>query len=243
MKHDRLWSSIRRKLASLRRFFNYLERFGLCPRSPILQLGLGFRTPLRLPRIMPLADVGRLLSAPDLGAPNSGYRTGKSLRDRLILALLFFTGMRVGELVSLDISDLEVRRGTILVHGKGRKDRILYLKNDHALTLLRRYLALRSRMQCNAEALFVNRRKTRLTARSIEQIFQTYLRKAGIAGRYTPHSMRHTMATALLESGTGLRTVQDILGHSSIVSTQVYTHVAPQHVEGALAVLGRLDIG
>jgi len=150
--------------------------------------------------------------------------------------------MRISEVVGLDWTDVDVDSGAILVHGKGGRDRVLYVRNPPLLATLRKYVTLRAKARIAVEALFVNRAGGRLTSRSVETIFEARLSQAEISGRYTPHSMRHTMATTLLERGTDLRALQEILGHSSIVSTQIYTHVAPRQVEEALTKLGTIKL-
>lgn len=234
--------TIKRKLASIRRFFGFLEAFGLSRKFRFPKAGIRFRTGRRLPHVMPLTEVSRLLFAARPRIPSHGYAKYKKIRDQVIISLLFYTGMRVGEVVGLDINNLAVDSGVVLVHGKGGKDRVLYVRNPPLLTTLRKYVTLRARTRAVSEALFVNRAGGRLTSRSVETIFKTCLHKAEILGRYTPHSMRHTMATTLLERGTNLRALQEILGHSSILSTQIYTHVAPRQVEEALTKLGTIKL-
>jgi site-specific recombinase XerD len=232
-------NTIKRRLASMRRFFHFLEESGLLTDPRLSKIGLRFRTPFRLPRVMPLSDVSRLLQAAERKGGSTTYQRYKRVRDHLILSMLFYTGMRVGEVVGLVSADIEMESGTVRVHGKGGKERILYIRNRKLGLGLRQHAKLRSRVHPHTEALFINRAGNRLSSRSVEQLFHMYLRRAGIVGEYTPHTMRHTMATALLERGTNIRTLQETLGHASILSTQIYTHVAPRQVEEALAMLGR----
>jgi integrase/recombinase XerC/integrase/recombinase XerD len=235
-------NTLKRNLASIRRFYRFLAELGFCEQSSFSQIGLNFRTPERLPRIMTLPDVNRLLHSAKERVHSSRYGKYKGVRDQVILSMLFYTGMRVGEAVGLDLIDVETNSGTLVVHGKGRKDRVLYVKNVQVLTNLKRYLGLRARLKSDSKALFLNRIGTRLTARSVESIFGVCIKRAGIGGKYTPHSLRHTMATALLERGTNLRALQEILGHSSVMSTQIYTHVAPRQVEEALTKLAQMEL-
>ena len=235
-------STIKRKLASMRRFFGFLQESGFSTDSRLSRVGLRFRSPARLPRVMPLSDVKRLLLAAKNRRHSRGYRKYKRARDYLIISMLFYTGMRISEVVGLDKEDVEEGSGTIRVHGKGGKDRVLYIRNQELESSLRYYSILRSKLGCHSDALFINREGERLSSRSVETIFQICLGWAGINGEYTPHSMTHTMATTLLERGTNIRALQEILGHSSILSTQIYTHVAPQQVEEALARLGQLRL-
>jgi integrase/recombinase XerD len=244
LKEERRCSetSIKRKLASIKRFFRFLQAFGLSKQFRFPKGGIRFRIHTKLPHVMPLTEVSRLLFAARSRIPSQGYRKYKRIRDEVIISLLFYTGMRIGEVVGLDRTNIDVDSGVVLVHGKGGKDRVLYVRNRLLLTTLGKYVTLRARTRTASEALFVNRAGGRLTSRSVESIFETCLRKAEILGRYTPHSLRHTMATTLLERGTNLRALQEILGHSSIVSTQIYTHVAPQQVEEALTKLGLIKL-
>jgi len=235
-------NTLRRNLASIRRFYRFLEEFGFSKRSSFSQIGLNFRTAQRLPRVMSLSEVSSLLDTSKQRARHTGFGKYKGVRDNLILSMLFYTGMRVGEAIALDVTDIERTTGTLIVHGKGRKDRVLYVRNKRVLLNLGRYLNLRSRLKSDCNALFLNRLGTRLTTRSVEYTFGICLRKAGITGNYTPHSLRHTMATVLLERGINLRVLQEILGHSSVLSTQIYTHVAPRQIEKALVKLSRIEL-
>jgi len=244
LRTDRLCSdnTIKRKLASIRRFVRFLEGFGLAKAFRFPKSDIIFRTKKRLPRVMPLRDVSRLLRSSGSSAPSRGFARYKTIRDQIIISLLFYTGMRISEVVGLDGTDVDVDSGASLVRGKGGRDRVLYVRNPPLLATLRKYVTLRAKARIAVEALFVNRAGGRLTSRSVETIFEARLRQAEISGRYTPHSMRHTMATTLLERGTDLRALQEILGHSSIVSTQIYTHVAPRQVEEALTKLGTIKL-
>ena len=235
-------NTIKRKLASVRRFFRFLESFGLSKEFRFPKAGIRFRVRTSLPQVMPLTEVSRLLFAAGSKVPSHGYAKYKKIRDQVIISLLFYTGMRVGEVVGLDRTNIDSDSGVVLVHGKGGRDRVLYIRNPPLLIALRKYVTLRARTKTASEALFTNRAGGRLTSRSVETIFETCLRRAEILGKYTPHSMRHTMATTLLERGTNLRALQEILGHSSILSTQIYTHVAPRQVEEALTKLGTIKL-
>jgi integrase/recombinase XerD len=235
-------NTIRRKLASIRRFFGFLQDSGFSTDSQLSRIGVRFKAPKRLPKVMPLRDVGRLLLSARGQEHARGYRRYKGARDCIIVGMLFYTGMRISEIVGLDNEDIDGNSGTIRVHGKGGKDRVLYIRNPELEESLGRYSVLRGRLGCDTEALFVNRVGGRLSSRSVETIFHLCLERAGISDSYTPHSMRHTMATTLLERGINIRALQEILGHSSILSTQIYTHVAPQQVDEALTRLGQLSL-
>lgn len=150
----------------------------------------------------------------------------KGLRDRLILDLLFSTGLRVSELASLNVSDLNLERGEIPIRGKGGKVRVVFL-SDSAIKTIKEYL----KFICDSEALILNKiQGERLTVRSIERIVAKYAKAAGITKNVSPHTLRHTFATDLLINGADLRSVQSLLGHANVQTTQIYTHVTDQHL-------------
>ena len=155
-------------------------------------------------------------------------------RNRVILEILFSTGMRIGELVALNIRDVNLQERTILIFGKGRKERIIYISSDEVLVAIKKYLVYRNRIKTKSSALFLNRDNERLSIFSIENIFKKYCKIAKIKKHYTPHCLRHTMATMLLNNGADIREVQEILGHASIVTTQIYTEVSSKHKKKVL---------
>jgi len=163
-------------------------------------------------------------------------RTGKDsdVRDRAILELLFSTGLRVSELAALNVDEINFTRGEIAVLGKGKKVRLVFL-SEEAIKLLSEYLIERgldpnSETKPKDEPLFLSNRDTRLTVRSIERLVKRYAQRAGITKKVSPHTLRHSFATDLLVSGADIRSVQSLLGHSSISTTQIYTHVTDQHL-------------
>jgi len=176
------------------------------------------------------SEVKSVISSPDT-AKVSG------LRDRAILEFLFSTGLRVSELASLNVDDINFQRGEISVLGKGKKIRVVFLSQD-SLQVVDQYLKNRGfihqeadKLQDNQEEpLFLSKRQERLTVRSIERIVKKYAQKAGITKKVSPHTLRHSFATDLLMAGADIRSVQSMLGHSSITTTQVYTHVTDQHL-------------
>ena len=150
----------------------------------------------------------------------------RSLRDFCIIDLLFSTGMRIGELAALNLEDIRFQERTIKIFGKGRKERAIYVSSDETCELLRMYLSVRRPVSDPKCPLFLNKNGSRLSIYSIENIFSKYCRKGRIKNHYTPHCLRHTMATMMLDNGANIRVVQEILGHSSIVTTQIYTEVS-----------------
>ena len=207
-------TTIARKLAALKSGFRFWARRGTIPRNPAREIGAP-RLPKRLPSFLPVDEAWVLLesSPPD---------TAQGKRDRAILEVVYATGIRVAELCGLDLSDVDRYQRTVRVVGKGDKERIVPL-GEHALRALDGYLAVRP---AGAGPLFQNLRGGRLTVRSVHRIVKARARHAGIARPVTPHALRHTFATHMLDQGADLRLIQDLLGHSRLSTTQKYTHVS-----------------
>lgn len=210
-------ASLARHLSTMRSFFRWMEQRGLLDQNPASTLR-GPRQTRRLPRYLEEAEVEKLLSAPENADP-------EGLRDRAILECLYSTGCRVSELVALDEPHLDLRRGLVLLQGKGRKERYGMLGGP-ALSALKDYLASKNLRQLDRQPLFLNRFGTRLSDRSVRRILVRCLQRAGIHRACSPHTFRHSFATHLLRRGADLRTVQELLGHASLGSTQIYTHVS-----------------
>lgn len=214
-------STIARRLASLRSFFRFGQRQGWMSSNPAKAL----RNPRKsqtLPHFLSTEDIGRLLATPpsadDLG-----------LRDRAILETTYSAGLRVSEVVGLNDGDLDFAGGVIRVRGKGRRERISPL-GSFAIKALKKWLARRSLApdspQGRAAPVFTNRFGNRLTTRSVGRMLEKHLAVAGLDQRTTPHTLRHSFATHLLDRGADIRSVQELLGHKSLVTTQIYTHVS-----------------
>jgi integrase/recombinase XerD len=231
-------TSIRRKVAALKVFFRYLEEKGIVNESPARRLKIKRPVESRVPTVLSGREVRALLTAPkdqitDLTAMRDQSAGGRNryfcaVRDNVILELLFSTGIRIGELVALDVSDVDLERRQIHITGRATRGRAVSLSTDMVVTCLMQYLELRGERTLDTQALFVGRSGTRLTIYSIENIFKKHVRLAEIKRHITPHSLRHTMAAMLVSSGTDIREVQEILGHASILSTQVYTKLPIQ---------------
>lgn len=231
-------TSIRRKVAALKVFFRYLEEQGVVTESPARMLKIKHPVENRVPTVLSSREVRALLAAPkdqitDLAGMRDQSAGGRNryfcaVRDNLILELLFSTGIRIGELVALNVSDVDLERGQIQITGRATRSRAVTLSAEALVGALVQYLELRSERTLDTEALFVGRSGTRLTIYSIENIFKKHVRLAEIKRHITPHSLRHTMAALLVSSGTDIREVQEILGHASILSTQVYTKLPIQ---------------
>jgi integrase/recombinase XerC len=204
-------SSIARKLAAVRSWFRFLRRRGVVDANPARQVRSP-RLPRKLVSFLPIDETAALMEARDV-------RT--TARDTAIVELLYASGLRVSELVGLDLRDVDLADATVRVLGKGRKERIVPF-GSAAAGALDDYLGDRGPA---AGALFRNRRGGRLTVRSVHTIVGRQSRAAGIVRRVSPHTLRHTFATHLLDSGADLRMIQDLLGHSRLSTTQRYTHV------------------
>jgi integrase/recombinase XerC len=209
-----------RKLASLRTFFRFLCREGTVERNPARAL-LSPRTERRIPTHLEEAEVAAFLDMPG--------GTDGALRNHAILELLYATGIRCAELVGLDLSEVDLDARLVRVLGKGRKERVVPF-GTVARGALVAYLPARARTQPRTDALFVNLRGGRLTDRSIRMIFNRRLRETAITRKMSPHTLRHSFATHLLERGADLRTIQELLGHSSLSTTQRYTHVDARQI-------------
>lgn len=209
-----------RKTATLRSFFAYLARQSILPKSPAVGLR-SVKTGTRLPRFLRDDQIAALLAAPD--------QSPLGLRDRALLETLYATGMRAGELVTMNLGDVDFDEGIIRVIGKGDKERITLIGRE-AVQALNRYFrkgrpALVAAQAVDGGAVFVNRYGTRLSDRGVRKLFDRYCAAASSELKITPHVLRHTFATHLLANGADLRLVQELLGHSSLATTQMYTHV------------------
>jgi len=207
-------TSVARRLATLRSFFRYLVRRGRVRANPAKDVRTP-RLPKSLPGYLPIDESEALLRA-DFGA------TAEGARDRAVLEVLYATGIRVAELAGLDESDVDLREGAVRVTGKGGKERIVPL-GTKAIDAVCAYLATRP---SRPGPLVRNRRGGRLTVRSLHRIVRARARGAGLARRVTPHTLRHTFATHLLDAGADLRLIQELLGHARLGTTQRYTHVS-----------------
>lgn len=216
-------SSVARKLASIRSFFRYLVGEGYISQNPAEMVATPKQEKL-LPNFLPVDEVFSLLGTPETKTP-----WGR--RDLAILETIYSCGLRVSEVVGLNDRDVDFSRGVVRVMGKGRKERIVPI-GQKALEALKAYLPKRNeelaRLQVKREhqPLFINIRGGRLTSRSVARILQKYVRKGALLRRVSPHSLRHSFATHLLDAGADLRAIQEMLGHVSLSTTQRYTHVS-----------------
>ncbi|MCO5044173.1 MAG: tyrosine recombinase XerC [Kiritimatiellae bacterium] len=232
-------ATARRKLSSMRSFFRFLLREEWVKSNPFTGLALPRRV-RKLPTVLSVHEVGRLLVAPLSEAPDEKDRTGFSacarLRDAAILELIYSTGMRLSEVAYLKEEQIDLLSGLIRVRGKGKKERLCPLGNP-ALKALRAYLdarelflAMRGK-RVRGSALFLNKIAGPLTPRSIERMMKKHLLAAGLNTARSPHALRHSFATHLLDAGADLRSVQELLGHASLSTTQIYTHVSIERLK------------
>lgn len=221
LRRGRKKSTASRRLAALRAFCKYLHREGLIEKNPARLVGSP-KLPRHLPRVLSVDEVFCLVEEPGGdGLPEA--------RDRAILELLYSSGLRVSELASLDTGDVDLKEGLVQVRGKGNKERLVPV-GGKAVEALEAYLARRPSPRDEKRALFLNRSGTRLSDRSVRRIVVKYARQGALPDGVSPHTLRHSFATHLLESGADLRVIQEMLGHASLSTTQQYTHLDAAHL-------------
>lgn len=214
-------TTIARRLACLRSFFRFAVREGWIE-SNVAKPLRNPRSGRRLPHFLTADEIGRLLEAPSAS-------TYLGLRDRAILETMYSAGLRVSELVGLSERDLDLSAGLVRVKGKGRKERLAPL-GSYAVSALKKWLVVRKAddksTKNHSDAVFLNRFGKRLTSRSVGRMLEKYLKQSGLDQRTSPHTLRHSFATHLLDRGADIRSVQELLGHKSLITTQIYTHVS-----------------
>ncbi|MDH4139999.1 MAG: tyrosine recombinase XerC [Coriobacteriia bacterium] len=216
--------TIARRLSSLRAFFAYLVQEGVIDSDPASVLGTP-KIPRSLPRIAPSEVVDKLLDAPEPDTP-------EGLRDRAVLELLYATGIRVGELSALDIDGIDLAGGQVRVMGKGSKERIVPLHKLAAERLSRYVRGGRPELvRGPSDALFLSTRGNRLSTEAVRRMLNRHMDAVGVALHVSPHVLRHTFATHLLEGGADLRSIQELLGHVALSTTQIYTHVGSKRLK------------
>lgn len=220
--------SIRRKYVALRQFFEFLGEHYNVHEKFMRFSSRKFQIPKTLPKTLERSEIQRLLNAAskDFQNAKSEYQIWISLRDMCILELLFSLGLRVGEMTALNVEDYREEDQSVLIHGKGSKERLLFLSPPVVCKKINAWLRIREIRHPKDNALFPSRLGSRMSVYSIENIFTKYQKISKINQKATPHSLRHSFATQLLNNGAGIRDVQELLGHSSIVTTQIYTEVS-----------------
>jgi integrase/recombinase XerD len=247
--HDYAPASMRRKMAALKVFCAYWVRRGVMSQSPFWQVKLSFGPIEQLPRTLTVSETRALLAEArknyvavttslDAAHPvdcngrlKYAYRT---LRNSALVDLLFATGVRVGEVATLDLADYVVKESAFKIHGKGGRDRLAFAVDKTTRQIQQTHVALRMRIASPTSALFLNVSGNRLSTQGIAAIISRLCKNGGIERRVTPHMLRHTVATLLLRNGADVRVVQEFLGHSSIATTQRYTHISKNHLIGVL---------
>jgi integrase/recombinase XerC len=214
-------TTIARRLACLRSFFRYCRREKLIESNPAQALRTP-RTGRALPHFLSTEQVTTLIESPPATTP-------AGLRDRAILELFYSSGLRVAELVGLNLSDWDSDASVVRVLGKGRKERIVPV-GRYAAKAISDWIAIRQPANDECDAMFLNRFGRRLTTRSVARMLDKHRKIAGLASKTSPHTLRHTFATHLLDGGADLRSVQELLGHKSLTTTQIYTHVSTRRL-------------
>lgn len=220
--------TVKRKIASIKAFFRYLEYKELIDKNPFNRIQIKFREPAILPKTIPLQIVETFLAtiyAQRINAPTT-YQKRNALRDAAVIELLFATGIRITELCSLKVFDVNLYEKTILIYGKGAKERKIQIGNTDVIKILQEYKEnfINEIKTCNY--FFVNQSSRPLSDQAVRRMINKYTSLAAIELHITPHMFRHTFATSLLEADVDIRYIQEMLGHSSINITEIYTHVA-----------------
>lgn len=215
--------TVKRKIASVRAFYNHLEEEGIIEVNPFRLIRVKFKETVTLPRIIPRNEIEKLL-----GKMYSGQKTGEGLRDIAVVEVFFATGARVYEVSNIKMDNVDLDSGLVRIMGKGGKERYIQIADEAVLGVLKRYHAENEEAIRKSGYFFVNRRGKRLTEQSIRDMMKKHTKRAGIDRNITPHMWRHSFATYLIEEGVDISFVQQILGHSSIKTTQIYIHIAAE---------------
>ena len=220
--------TVKRKIASLKTFFHYMEYQELLEENPFIKLDIRFREPKLLPKTIPFHSIQKFLSTlyKQKDLVTSKYQLPCVIRDIAVIELLFATGMRISELCSLRPSDIDLESNNILIYGKGSKERILQLGNHKVISALILYQEIFQEDITACGYFFINRLKHKLSDQSVRFMINRYAELAGISQHITPHMFRHSFATLMLEQDVDIRYIQQMLGHSSISTTEIYTHVS-----------------
>ncbi len=217
-------TSIRRKIITLKNFYDYLLNYDFISASPFLKLKFRFKKEKRLPKTLAVADVSKILNCFQIQpALLSAFAKREYIRDAALMDLLISTGIRVGEAAAITLDDVILSERTLLIHGKGRKQRLIYISSPITWERIKTLIKECKKTEC--KHLFVNRYGQPISIHGIEDIYKKYAKMAHIGVKSTPHYLRHTFATNLLANGADLRSVQEILGHASVATTQIYTEV------------------
>ena len=223
--------TIKRRIACLKLLFRWTKQEGAISINPFDNLNERIRLPKRLPRALGSEEISQLAGAVKLEKSDSSFQ---EFATGIAIKLLLTTGIRVGELVKIDIDDLVLSDSSLKIHGKGNRQRLVYLFEPKLNQAIAQYLPLRQIKSTATKKLFVTEAGTPFTTQKTRKLLGNLASQAGIQRRITPHMLRHTTATQLLEAGVDIRYVQRLLGHQSISTTEIYTHVTDQGLRGAL---------
>lgn len=219
--------TIKRKIASIKAFYSYLEEEELVEQNPFRKIKVKFKETIILPRIIPREEIEQLLNYIYASLNSlSGIQYKHSLRDAAVIEVFFATGARVYEISNVRAENINLNSGLIRIMGKGGKERYIQISNTAVLDILRKYYEENEPEIKKSGYFFINNRGKRYTEQSIRLMLKKYTLKAGIQRKITPHMFRHSFATYLIEEGADVSCVQQLLGHSSIKTTQIYIHVA-----------------
>jgi integrase/recombinase XerD len=230
--------SVKRKIASIKAFFHYLELEEILEINPFHKIQIKYKEPFILPKTIPLKNIETIISFAYLNykKANTNYAKKTRLRNALILELLFATGMRISELCSLKMAQINLSEYIIKIYGKGSKERLIQICNKNVQVLLNKYIKERKQDSSNNDYLLINRLHNRLSEQSVRNMITNYAKQAGIPLHITPHMFRHSFATLLLEEDVDIRYIQQMLGHSSITTTQIYTHTSINKQKSILSI-------
>lgn len=220
--------TVKRKLASLKAFFHFLEYRDFIEINPFNKMQIRFREPLLLPKTIPLHTIELFLSTIYSSHANAktDFQKRQTARDIAVIELLFATGMRISELCSLKYKDIDLYDRVVRIYGKGAKERQLQICNDCVISALENYICIYQTTTNDDNYFFINTSGTRMSEQSVRNMIVKYCNLAGISQHITPHMFRHSFATLLLEEDVDIRYIQEMLGHSSINVTEIYTHVS-----------------
>jgi integrase/recombinase XerD len=223
--------TIKRRIACLKLLFRWTKQEGVIVINPFDNLNERIRLPKHLPRALGSIEINQLSGAVNLEKSDDSFQ---EFATSIAIKLLLTTGIRVGELVQIDIDDLALADGSLKIHGKGNRQRLVYLFEPKLNQAIARYLPLRRTKATATQKLFITEAGIPFTTQKARKLLGNLASKAGIERRITPHMLRHTAATQLLEAGVDIRYVQRLLGHQSISTTEIYTHVTDHGLRGAL---------
>ncbi|WP_416327363.1 tyrosine-type recombinase/integrase [[Eubacterium] hominis] len=220
--------TVKRKIASIRALFSFLTYEDYIEANPFEKIRIQFKEPKLLPRTIQMSNMNQIIQMAYQKIQNSPtlYKKKKAVRNTAVIELLFSTGIRVSELCNIKCKNINLNDGELLIFGKGAKERMLQIGNDNVLKILKQYEALYQEELQVSEYFFLNKSNERLSEQSVRILLKKIEQEIGLDQHITPHMLRHTFATQLLEEDVDIRYIQKILGHSSISTTQIYTHVS-----------------